>query len=187
MTDHSALIADARTTLADAERCHRLGIQPNSYEVERSLRAAAAAVEDLVAERDALQAQLDRVRSARSNHPECDRHSADDSVLCGWKCVVLDIDAALAKGNERHVLDAADEAAADRAKDVIAQLIAAEVLRECEPLWENYPEIGEYDWEDIARRVGALLVPPTSEEFAEAYAVLKAGAEAWEHDEEADA
>jgi hypothetical protein len=46
-------------------------------------------------ERDALQAQLDRVRAARAEHPKCDIHYGGDPVKCGWKRVVLDVDAAL--------------------------------------------------------------------------------------------
>ena len=41
------------------------------------------------------QAALERVREARSNHPECDRHDESDPVTCGWKRTVQDIDLAL--------------------------------------------------------------------------------------------
>lgn len=40
-------------------------------------------------------ATLDKVRAARSNHPECDKHDDEDVVKCGWKNAVLDIDKAL--------------------------------------------------------------------------------------------
>lgn len=49
----------------------------------------------LVAERNALQAQLDKVRAARAGHPKCDVHTGGDAVGCGWKRAVADIDAAL--------------------------------------------------------------------------------------------
>ena len=51
---------------------------------------------------DALEAAtttLDLVREARGNHPKCDRYD-DDGVSCGWKSVVLDIDAALSHPEE---------------------------------------------------------------------------------------
>ena len=41
------------------------------------------------------EAALDRVREARSNHPECDRYDESDPVTCGWKRTVQDIDLAL--------------------------------------------------------------------------------------------
>lgn len=51
---------------------------------------------------DALEAAtttIAREREARRNHPVCERH-ADDGVSCGWKSVVLDIDAALSNPEE---------------------------------------------------------------------------------------
>lgn len=104
MTDYKNLIADARTDLSDADRCHFYRIEPHGPTIERALARVLPAMEALLIERDearakcdALQAQVDNVRHARSNHPECDRHPDDDPVSCGWKRVVLDIDAALAK------------------------------------------------------------------------------------------
>lgn len=38
---------------------------------------------------------LDRIKAARSNHPECEKHPDDDVVKCGWKIAVQDIDRAL--------------------------------------------------------------------------------------------
>jgi hypothetical protein len=38
---------------------------------------------------------IGRIRTARSNHPECDKHKGDDPITCGWKAAVLDIDKAL--------------------------------------------------------------------------------------------
>lgn len=45
-----------------------------------------------------LEATLQRVRDARSNHPEvpeCDRYTDDDTIKCGWKSAVESIDKAL--------------------------------------------------------------------------------------------
>ena len=44
---------------------------------------------------DAPTTALDKVRSALTEHPRCDRHGADDPVTCGWKLAVLDVQAAL--------------------------------------------------------------------------------------------
>lgn len=45
-----------------------------------------------------LEATIQRVRDARSNHPaipECDRYTDDDAIKCGWKSAVESIDKAL--------------------------------------------------------------------------------------------
>ena len=52
-----------------------------------------------VAESEAFFADIERIKTARSNHPECDVHPEGDVVTCGWKGAVLDIDRALAGGN----------------------------------------------------------------------------------------
>jgi hypothetical protein len=49
----------------------------------------------LEADNARLFAVLERVRAARSNHPECDVHKNDDPVTCGWKRAVQDIDKVL--------------------------------------------------------------------------------------------
>lgn len=50
-------------------------------------------------ERDALAQTIERIKVARSNHPVCELHEGDGAVVCGWKSTVLDIDAALNKGD----------------------------------------------------------------------------------------
>lgn len=53
-----------------------------------------ATVEDATTQRATIQ----RVRDARSNHPEipeCDRYTDDDPIKCGWKSAVESIDKAL--------------------------------------------------------------------------------------------
>jgi hypothetical protein len=40
---------------------------------------------------------IERIKTARSNHPECNVHPDDDTVACGWKRAVQDIDKALAE------------------------------------------------------------------------------------------
>lgn len=56
------------------------------------------AVLDLIQRIEELEATLQRVRDARSNHPEipeCDRYTDDDVIVCGWKSAVQSIDQAL--------------------------------------------------------------------------------------------
>ncbi len=52
------------------------------------------------------------------------------------------------------------------------------VARQCltngdERCWENYPEIGEDDWDLILARMGELTPAPDTSEFKEAYAFLE--------------
>lgn len=42
---------------------------------------------------------IEKIKIARSNHPECDKHDENDPVTCGWKRAVQDIDAAMEKWN----------------------------------------------------------------------------------------
>lgn len=46
--------------------------------------------------------------------------------------------------------------------------------------WENYPDIGIHDWEQISGVLGVLMdrLAPTSGEYREAYALLKSRADA---------
>ena len=50
---------------------------------------------DLVAERDAALAALERVRAAVSGHPKCDRYEEGDVISCGWKSAYASVVAAL--------------------------------------------------------------------------------------------
>lgn len=43
----------------------------------------------------ALEAVIDRARTALSGHPRCEVHPADDLVSCGWKRAVADVQRAL--------------------------------------------------------------------------------------------
>lgn len=49
----------------------------------------------LAAEIERLQAQVDRIKVARSNHPKCDKYEDDEGITCGWMRAVQDIDRAL--------------------------------------------------------------------------------------------
>jgi hypothetical protein len=68
------------------------------FEVEQENARLEADNVRLEAEVARLRGNLDAVRLARSNHPECDKHKGDDPITCGWKSAVLDIDRALSNG-----------------------------------------------------------------------------------------
>lgn len=66
-----------------------------------------------------------------------------------------------------------------QAIDVIARLAisaAAEPSFSREIEWENYPEIGEYDWDAVVARVNEIRrsLNPPEEACAAAYALLTA-------------
>jgi hypothetical protein len=41
--------------------------------------------------------RIERIREARGNHPECEKHPEDNTITCGWKRAVQDIDKVLAE------------------------------------------------------------------------------------------
>ena len=53
--------------------------------------------------------------------------------------------------------------------------------------WEAYPEIGEYDWNDVAATIQQEHAFPTPAEFDEAYALLSASATRTDHQTVQDA
>ena len=60
---------------------------------------------------------------------------------------------------------------------VIAQHALANRSESVEDYWENYPEIGEQDWEAIVQHADELRGSPDDEDYREAYALLAARAE----------
>lgn len=57
----------------------------------------------LVARLEAAEDAIKRVRDARANYPEipeCDRYTADDAIVCGWKRALESIDQALGENND---------------------------------------------------------------------------------------
>jgi hypothetical protein len=62
----------------------------------------------------------------------------------------------------------------DEAMSIVVQGVVASAVRE-QLNWENYPEIGERDWEEIRRRALAVMVPPIT--FRAAYEIIAARAE----------
>lgn len=72
---------------------------------------------------------LRRVIAARLKHPECDVH-ADDAVTCGWKRVVLDIDAALKAVNRDELIEEAERGNRVNQERDHRGILAAGLLRE---------------------------------------------------------
>lgn len=68
---------------------------------------------------------------------------------------------------------------------IVARNVAVNRLLLAEDEWESYAEIGQHDWRTVVDEVTLRLVTrPSTEEFDQAYAVLKARAE---HGEGSDA
>jgi len=65
----------------------------------------------------------------------------------------------------------------EQAIDIIARTALAADSSSVEDAWENYPEIGEEDWEWVIQRAEELRVYPSDDEYREAYALLSARAE----------
>ena len=47
---------------------------------------------------------IEEIETARSNHPTCGKHPEKDSVTCGWKVVVRDIDNVLERAHDVDTL-----------------------------------------------------------------------------------
>lgn len=85
-------------TIAAIQRIEEL--EAENERLRERQESADLANEAIRWKREALNAQdtLQRVRDARSNHPEipeCDRYTDDDTIRCGWKSAVQSIDQAL--------------------------------------------------------------------------------------------
>lgn len=72
----------------------------------------------------------------------------------------------------------------DLAFKIIAQDVISSAMRRFEEdSWENYPDIGEEDWDAIIAMALNMTDPPTSGEYESAYDFLEARAQKF--DEEA--
>lgn len=71
-------------------------MQANVIQGERALRESAEAeLRDRELHHFETEQMIDKIKAARSNHPECDKHDENDPVTCGWKRAVQDIDKVL--------------------------------------------------------------------------------------------
>jgi hypothetical protein len=63
--------------------------------------------------------------------------------------------------------------------DHAIKVVAREIVSKVSPDWEDYPEIGEHDWERIVAEVKKLTkaTEPTLEEFTQAWVELSNRAE----------
>jgi hypothetical protein len=67
----------------------------------------------------------------------------------------------------------------EQAIDVIAREALSRFAAEAMPRdeWENFPEIGEHDWEKVAERVQQLAPSVPRDDYLAAYALLEGRAE----------
>lgn len=61
---------------------------------------------------------------------------------------------------------------------VVARMVAARLLGAVGDEWEEYPDVGEYDWADICGRVVGMVTPPERGAYLSAYERLAARATA---------
>lgn len=106
LAEHEYAVGSDRLNCACGWRRQRANADETLQAVHRTHLAAALAaagfghVGTMKARAEAAEAQVAAVRAARADHPMCDRHDEGDPVSCGWKQVVLDIDAALNTGGD---------------------------------------------------------------------------------------
>lgn len=60
--------------------------------------------------------------------------------------------------------------------EIIAREAIARKAKSVEDSWEDFPEIGEQDWEMVVQCADERLLAPTVEEYEWAYALLSARA-----------
>ena len=83
---HEELIAEAREAAFDAR-------------MDGSSRGTS--LDELADALEQADATIEAVKLARGGHPACQKNPADNSLGCGWKAAVLDIDVALATGETK--------------------------------------------------------------------------------------
>lgn len=68
---------------------------------------------------------------------------------------------------------------ADEAIETVARWVLGNLMEEVSLKWDEYPEIGECDWDDVCSRVYELANEgaPSIPEFRAAYAVLEGRAD----------
>lgn len=64
----------------------------------------------------------------------------------------------------------------DEAIAIIAQHLLAEGAGDAVHDWENYPEIGEFDWDAVITKAADLAPFPDAGEYQDAYNLLTARA-----------
>ena len=60
----------------------------------------------------------------------------------------------------------------DEALEIVAQAALRYVAEDLGDKWDEFPEVGEYDWDRICARACQLAPDPGLEEFRTAYSVL---------------
>lgn len=72
-----------------------------------------------------------------------------------------------------------DSPTVEIAVDIVARHVIARMtdMYEQGEQWENYPEVGQFDWERVENRVGQLTQYPDENDYKAAYAFLVARAD----------
>lgn len=65
----------------------------------------------------------------------------------------------------------------DKALTVIAQQVLAHLSEAAKYEWENYPEVGEFDWDAVLDKVADLASFPDADDYRTAYNLLATRAE----------
>ena len=65
----------------------------------------------------------------------------------------------------------------NQAVRTVALHLVSNLVEMADDEWGNYPEIGEYDFDEVMRIANDLIKRPTKAEFDEAYDYLKLKAE----------
>jgi hypothetical protein len=75
----------------------------------------------------------------------------------------------------------ADEKTAEAVDIVARDLVASVVDAEIGTQWENYPDIGEHDWEAVDKRAMEIIdnLRPAKNGYEAAYEYLERRAEQW--------
>lgn len=67
-----------------------------------------------------------------------------------------------------------DRMTTEQAIDIVARHCARYALEDAGAQeWENYPELGERDWERVSERLNQLVAVPTVDEYTAAYKHLE--------------
>lgn len=80
---------------AEHRELHHFEVEQENARLEADNARLGAELAQLKTKVSEQALTIGRIRTARSNHPECDKHKGDDPITCGWKATVLDIDKAL--------------------------------------------------------------------------------------------
>ncbi len=64
----------------------------------------------------------------------------------------------------------------DEAITIVAEMLLSGVADDAQHEWENYPDIGENDWDAVITKAADLAPLPDADEYRQAYDLLSARA-----------